>query len=282
LKSKARSFVARNLARGCQTALDLLRLREVFAPHGLQAWRETIVIPGLEQDLDGLRIIQVSDFHCGPFITERFLNELFDRVWAENPDVIVLTGDYIDQEPNEIRQIEAPLSGRPPPPLGMYAVLGNHDYLLDQNKSIANTLERAGARVLRNESVPLERNGSRLWLTGVEDFWGAPVDFRTAMSGMNGQEPKALLCHNPDLAGHARDYGYALMLSGHCHGGQVVLPFIGPARIHSRNGRKFIGGSIRVGPTHLHVSKGVGMADVPIRLGCPPEYSVLTLVGGGD
>jgi predicted MPP superfamily phosphohydrolase len=278
LKSKARNFVARHLARGCQGLLNLFGLRQALAPHGLQAWRETIVIPGLGPSLDPLRIVQVSDLHCGPFITENFLNELFDRAWAENPDAIVLTGDYIDQEPEAIRQIEPTLRGRPAPPLGLFAVFGNHDYLLDQNKLIADTIERCGIRTLRNESVPLERNGSRLWLTGIEDFWGAPVDFRAAMSGVNGRDPKALLCHNPDLAGHARDLGYSLMLSGHCHGGQVVLPYVGPLRVHSRNGRRFIGGSVKIGATHLHVSKGVGMADLPLRLGCPPEFSVLTLV----
>jgi len=103
------------------------------------------------------------------------------------------------------------------------------------------------------------------------------TDFVAALRGVNGAEPKILLAHQPDLVGHARDLGFALMLSGHTHGGQIVLPLIGPAQVVPEHGRPFVAGMIDVARTRLHISRGIGMAGLPIRIGCPSEFTILTL-----
>jgi len=252
-------------------------MADFLGPRRVVLRRETISIPGLGPGLQGLRIAHLSDFHCGAYMTQAGLNRIFDRVWAEQPDLIVMTGDFIDYHPVAIFQLSGALGGRRAPPLGLFAVLGNHDYVGHGGATIAKALERCGVRCLRNASVRVERNGAGIWLSGVDDFSYGETDFAAALQSVDGAEPKILLCHSPDLAGHARDYGFDLMLSGHAHGGQIVLPIVGPSRVASTHGRRFIGGTVRVDSTVLHVSRGVGMAGLPIRIGCPAEFSLLTL-----
>lgn len=265
------------LATSLRRALAKLELIERCAPRRFFVRRESLAIRRLEAPFDGLRLVHITDLHCGPYTNAESMRLLMDAVWAEQPDLIVLTGDTVDREPGGAAHFAAAADGRPAPPLGAYAILGNHDHYDEDARGVARILEHAGFQVLINGNARLQRQGAELWLAGVDDPTNGALDFAQAVHGIPPKAPKILLCHHPDLIAQARDYGFDLTLAGHTHGGQVRLPILGPVANASRNGRLFTGGTVRVGPALLHVSRGVGVATYPIRLFCPPEFSVLTL-----
>jgi len=235
-------------------------------------------MPGLGAGLDGLKIAHLSDFHCGAFMSDRAVCRVLEHAWEEKPDLVVFTGDYVEFHPVDICQLTQPLRDLPRPPMGIFGIFGNHDFMHGDIHYLSERLNEAGVRILQNDAVRLERDGAGLWLVGIDDHWRGHADLRKAMVLVDRSEPRILLSHNPDAVGHARDLGFRLMLSGHTHGGQIVLPVLGPAKVYSVNGPEFIGGSIEVSQTHLHVSRGIGMTSLPIRINCPPEFSILTLV----
>lgn len=254
-----------------------LHLENVFPAWTIEARYELVAIRDLDAKLSGLKIVHLSDLHCGAFMSEKSLRRILNAAWDEHPDIVAFTGDFVEFHPDEINEFVALLNGMPRPPLGVFGVLGNHDFMHGSQDILQEKLTRSGVRVLRNESVRLERNGAGIWITGIDDHWHGRADFRAALANIQTREPKILLSHNPDVAGHARDHNFDLMLSGHTHGGQIVLPIVGPAKVYSLNGPEFVGGSINVSSTQLHVSRGVGTTSLPIRINCPPEFSVLTL-----
>lgn len=262
--------------------LRALRLGRLFDPGAIHVQQETIVIPGLGAGLDELLIAHLSDLHCGGFMSDHAVRDVLEKAWAHKPDLVVFTGDYVEFHPAEIRQLIAPLKDLPHPPLGVYGILGNHDFMHGGVRWLIDALGQAGVRLLRNEVVRIERGGAGIWLVGIDDHWRGQADLSMPISLIDTPEPRILLSHNPDVVGHARDHNFALMLSGHTHGGQIVLPILGPAKVYSVNGPEFIGGSICVPPTHLHVSRGIGTTSLPIRIGCPPEFSMLRLTSSPE
>jgi len=273
----ARRYLQWRMMRLTRATMHVLGAGKWLDPRGFEARYERVCIANLPAPFHGLKLAHLSDFHCGAYMSESAALRVLERAWEDEPDLVALTGDFVEYHPEEIRQIIEPLKQMPAPPLGIYAVLGNHDYMMGKDEAIVQALREANVRCLRNESIRLEKDGQGIWLTGVEDHWRGTIDFHAALSSITTNEPRILLCHTPDVIGHARDHGYALMLSGHTHGGQWVLPMLGPAKIYSLNGKDFIGGSVQVGPTRLHVSRGIGMATLPLRINCPPEFTILTL-----
>ncbi|MDD4062145.1 MAG: metallophosphoesterase, partial [Kiritimatiellae bacterium] len=158
------------------------------------------------------------------------------------------------------------------------SVLGNHDYWTDAPR-VAASLESAGIPLLTNKHVLLRRDGDVLCIAGVNDVWSTnpPPDAAAALAGVPQDVPRIVLCHNPDYAEVApRDVRIDLMLSGHTHGGQVRLPFVGPLILPIQH-RKYAEGLVQ-GPTcPVFISRGLGMVGVPMRLNCKPELPLITL-----
>jgi uncharacterized protein len=163
-------------------------------------------------------------------------------------------------------------------PLGIFAVLGNHDHGRNP-QLIARVLDANGITVLRNFGLYVERAGARLWIAGVDDALGGGANLDLALRGIPQDEATVLLAHEPDYADAVRGYPVDLQLSGHSHGGQVRLPLVG-APFLPRLARKYPWGLRQLGSLTLYTNRGIGTTFLPVRLNCPPEVTLLTLRSG--
>ena len=237
--------------------------------------RGTYAIRNLPPELDGLKIAHLSDLHMGRITPVSFIRKAADLTNSLQPDLVVMTGDYVDDTDIPVEVCSEALAGLDAP-LGVFAILGNHDHWV-QPDAIADALGDAGVRVLRNESVPVGSGEGRLWIAGLEDTAGHREDFGATLNGRMEGEPVVLLSHSPDVLPRAHDLDIDLVLAGHTHGGQIRLPIIGAPHAPSRVTQKYVIGSRRLGHTRIHVSRGVGMTLMPVRFGCPPEIGLYTL-----
>jgi predicted MPP superfamily phosphohydrolase len=255
--------------------------------HWIDVTHRDISLRGLPADFNGLRIAQLSDIHMDEFTEPFFLRHAIDLINQMQPDMVVLTGDYVSfgfssikyavgaawQCANILREIRC----RP-----LYAVLGNHDLQVGEEE-VTSALRANNITVLRNACLPIERKGKRIWLAGTDDpVNGQPdLDLAVPASIRNvPNEPVVMLSHAPDyvdhLLAHPAGKSVRLMLSGHTHGGQVCLPLIGPLWLPIL-GRKYIDGWFRFGDLQLYVNRGFGTMSLPFRLNCPPEITLITL-----
>jgi uncharacterized protein len=165
-------------------------------------------------------------------------------------------------------------------PLGVYAVLGNHDWWFDGPR-VTRAFEGVGIRVLENDAARVERNGRSLWLAGLADLWTRKPDVSRALTGVTDDGPVIVFTHNPDLFPQVPPRA-ALTLAGHTHGGQVCLPLLGRPVVPSEFGQRYADGHVVEGGRHLFVSSGVGTSIIPVRFRVPPEVVILTLRGDGS
>ena len=234
--------------------------------------------------LDGLKVGAVSDLHAGaPHVDERKLDRVVDRMNAEKPDLVALLGDYVDPtvrggDPLAPEQVARRLVGFNAP-LGVFAVLGNHDWV-HHGSRVPRALRAAGIEVLENDAVAVERDGAVLWLAGLADQRERQPFASATLAMVPEAQPLIALTHDPDLFPHVRDRA-ALTLAGHTHGAQVDLPLVRRKVIPSRFGDRFARGHIEEGGRHLFVSRGIGTSLLPLRLRATPEVTVLRLRGGG-
>jgi len=229
-----------------------------------------IRLVNLPSEFEGFSIVQLSDFHHGKFISLKYIKKCLKLAAELRPDILALTGDYVDTEEDYI----VPLAESLKPyatSIPTYAVLGNHEYWADA-KFIAEKLKSAGVNVLLNQNVPLQRNGARIWLLGIDDVEG---DFRprTAVRGINKDEVKILLAHNPCSIDSAVKNEIDLLLCGHTHGGQITLPLLGPIFLNGTNGKRYPSGLFQVEKTQMYVSKGLGVSILPLRFRTRPEIT---------
>ncbi|MCL4691621.1 MAG: metallophosphoesterase, partial [Candidatus Hydrogenedentes bacterium] len=246
----------------------------LLEPQDLQVRRYTIPITDLPPSLSGLRIAHVSDLHYGPCITLQYLRRALGVVAELNPDFVILTGDYTQKTWKAIEPgIE--LLGALQPKYGMAAVLGNHDYWEGPDITV-RAMERLSIPVLTNKSCFLTPEGlgercvpgHSLCIAGIDDLWEGTPSIDKALAGVPPEVPRLVLSHNPDCAEHAPPgIRVDLMCSGHTHGGQVQFPLVGAPIVPSAFGQKYVGG-LCTGPRFpVLVSRGVGMAMFPVRLG---------------
>lgn len=231
----------------------------------------TLRLPSLPPALDGLRIGQITDTHLGlPFAADN-LRWAVEQMRRAQPDLIALTGDLAGMREG-IPEIPS-LMGGLRAPLGVYAVPGNHDYW-EGLADVQAALMLADIPLLMNEHRHLRWNGADFWLAGIDDIWDGSPNIATALAGVPRDAFTILLAHSPDIADNAADYGVAVQLSGHTHGGHLRLPLIGPFA-RPRYGLRYVMGLYQVGAMMLYVSRGLG--GVPLRLLCRPEATILTL-----
>jgi uncharacterized protein len=234
-----------------------------------------VPLPRLPAALDGLRIAHVTDLHCGRNVPAAFVSRALDMARQTRADLIVLTGDFVSYDWQNLRAVQEALRALQAP-RGVFACLGNHDVFYNRAPHITDILQRCGIRVLHNEALPLDDAGT-LWLTGIGDPTTGQHDFDAALRQVPQDACRILIAHAPDIADAAADLALDLALVGHTHGGQVNLPFIGPPVVPSRYGSRFAAGLFDVRGTRLFVSRGVGFVAPVGRYCCPPEVALLTL-----
>ena len=248
---------------GFSNALDLPGVRQ-----------RQLDLPNLPTEWEGLKILQISDVHAGPYMDADRMMRMREMAGRLDPDVIVFTGDQMDRRDSDADIFVQGFSGISAP-MGVWGILGNHDHFIDPKRS-EWALEAAGIQPLVNSAVTFERSGASLALIGIED-----------LQARDGREPdfsvlekyptsfRICLCHQPQGWHQAAAAGAHLTLSGHTHGGQIALT--GRNLNVARFSTRYIAGPYRRDEAFLYVSRGVGVGAVPVRVGAPPEIDLLTL-----
>ena len=244
-------------------------------PYHYELSETDIFVRDLPDSFEGFRIVQVSDIHHSRIVTIEEVRRVVALAQQARPDLVALTGDYTTMYRRYIEPCAEAL-GTLRVPEGVWAVLGNHDHYTDAQLT-TRALEKAHINVLGNANTLIRRGADALQLAGVDDWSWGKADWERAFYGLDRKRPSVLLSHQPRVLDFAETQGVSLILSGHTHGGQVSLPFIGaPARFISSE-MKYARGLFERGGTQLYVSRGTGVIGLPVRLGSPPEIAVLRL-----
>lgn len=273
----------------------------------LSVEKVTVAIADLPASLQGTKLVQLSDLHYdGLRLSEEMLTQAIEVSNQAQPDLIVLTGDYVTDDPTPIYPLVERLK-RLQSRVGICAVLGNHDIYYGRAKTqvseaktqVTEALTSIGVRVLWNEVFyPL---GDALPVVGLADFWSREFNPAVVMNQLDNKTPRIVLSHNPDTAEFLQQWRVDLQLSGHTHGGQILIPGFGPAPVLLQKLRQNLPKSMlpwipymkactrvlknwqwaqglhQVGGNKLYVNRGLGTYS-PGRLFCPPEVTVITLV----
>jgi uncharacterized protein len=279
LTSTRRKFLRLSLAVG---AVAVVGDGVLLEPNRPRIVRRDVMLRRWPARLNGFTIALVSDFHYDPYFSVHPLRAAVGMVNNLHPDLVLLGGDFVSV-PIVGDEVKAALAAEPcahllrqmSAPHGVWAVLGNHDFATDPIH-VTHALVAAGIPVLANESIPIERDGSRAWLSGVSDVLSGTADVPKTLHDVPSGEPVVLLVHEPDFADYVARFPVDLQLSGHSHGGQVRLPFLPPLYL-PKLAKKYVSGFYQVGPLNLYTNVGLGTVAVPVRLNCPPEITLLTL-----
>jgi predicted MPP superfamily phosphohydrolase len=255
----------------------------VIDPNRLVIRHTTLTLDRWPSSLSNLKVAVLSDIHAGgSFIDERKLRLIVQRTNELQPDLILIAGDFISGGRNHHNmepEVFAAALKDFRAPLGVYSVLGNHDWWYDGQK-VRQALEANGIKVLENEVAQLDTRGTSFWLVGLADLWTRPQLIGETIANVPANAPLIALTHNPDIFPQL-PAGVSLLLAGHTHGGQVQLPFIGTVVSVSRYGDRYLSGHIVENGRHLFVTTGIGTSIYPVRFGVPPEIVLVTLVSSG-
>ncbi len=244
-------------------------------PRWARLERPTFRLPGLPDALDGFKLAHVSDLHRSNVVSLGYIEQHLDLAANLGADLAILTGDYVTGKAGYVHSL-APALERLAAALPTYAVLGNHDHW-NGAVTIEKRLRGSGIHMLDNTAVKIERGGAHFWLLGTDDLMVGADDLGAAVRAAGRDSVRVLITHNPDSIEEVAAAGIDLMLCGHTHGGQVAAPFIGPLIVPSNYGRRFAAGAFRVKRTQLYVNRGLGLISPPVRLGVPPEITLITL-----
>lgn len=233
-----------------------------------------VPIAGLGRELDGLRIVHLTDIHHGLYFSAEALLAAVELANSLEPDVVALTGDFVTYSRNFAHSAGELLGGLRAR-RGVFAVLGNHDFRVGADL-VTRALRRHGIEVLRNRHTVIRAGAALLHIAGVDDLWYNP-NLPRALARIPRGRPVILLSHNPRIIAAAAFFSVDLVLSGHTHGGQVRLPFLERMRDEHQSRRRFHIGWDSYGRTRIYISRGIGTIVVPVRWACPPEIPVFTL-----
>lgn len=247
-------------------------------PGRLEIKKINVSHPKIPKGFDGLKIVQFSDTHLNNDFTIANLERIVNQINRLNPDIIVFTGDLID-EPNSypaVHQI-APILKRLRADFGKFAIYGNHDHGGYGTDVYRNILQNAEFHLLQNEKKEIQLiDGSKLIVAGLDDVMLGRPDFHQTMGNIDKNYFTILLAHEPDTVLQAKNYNVDLQLSGHSHGGQVKIPFIGPLYTPPY-AKSFSEGFYTVDHTKLYVNRGLGTTRLPFRFLAVPEITLFTL-----
>jgi predicted MPP superfamily phosphohydrolase len=253
----------------------------VFAGRsGYEFTEASIPVRGLPPPLDGFTIGLVSDIHSSSFMTKKQMDGYCAALMSLGTDLIVVPGDFVNSQTEEVYPFAESFSALHAP-CGVYGVLGNHDFYAPDPDRVAREVDACGVRLLRNDSVIIGKNGARFALMGIDDVGRsdrATSHMQSAARGVPDALPRVLLCHRPYFLEEAASMGMDLVLSGHTHGGQIVLGRIGPIVLTpAALASPYIWGKYSRGQTQMYVSRGIGTVGLPMRINCPPEVTRITL-----
>lgn len=251
-------------------------------PNRLIVRHETLQIDRWPRELNDLRLAVLSDIHAGgAFIDERKLRTIVERTNQLQPEMIVILGDYISGDghrhplrmaPETFAAVLKDLRA----PLGVYSVLGNHDWWFDGPR-VRAALEQHGIKVLDDEVLKVDARGTSLWLVGLADLWTRPQRIEQTVSQVPENAAVIALTHNPDIFPRVPTR-VQLLLAGHTHGAQIHLPFFGYVVQPSNTyGERYARGHVFENGHHLFVTTGIGTSIISVRFGVTPEIALLTL-----
>jgi len=276
------------------TAIGLLVYAFFIEPNRLVIKNAEIRIKDWDKTFDGFRIVMISDIHGGSsFITEEKIRAVVQKANEQDPDLIVLLGDYVSQRWENRLDLKMPMATVADnlkglqAKYGVYAILGNHDYWYS-NEVVQGELERVGYKVLDDQVAKVEKDGKSFRLLGLKDIietnsWKRySSDAKNALSNSDAEGKIVVLTHNPDAVimlsnEHLISNDFVLMLSGHTHGGQVYFPFIGAPIVPSSFGQRYAQGEVTEFGIKMFITTGVGTSIIPVRFNIPPEIVVLTV-----
>jgi predicted MPP superfamily phosphohydrolase len=243
----------------------------LYERHAMQLIEAAVPVPRLPSPLAGLRVGLITDVHRSRWVSADDVAEAVQLLMNARPDVIVLGGDYVTWGDRTYVEPAADALSPLSAPHGVFAILGNHD----DDHDMASALSARRVQVLRDSRITIEINREKIALLGVRFWTKRPSDIATLLHGAEGMP--ILLAHDPRRLTEAAALEIPLVLSGHTHGGQVVLPGLGALAA-----QKFpvVAGIARQQNTTVFVSRGVGTVYIPVRINCPPEVALLTLVRG--
>ncbi|MEK5102223.1 metallophosphoesterase [Cytobacillus sp. FSL M8-0252] len=249
-------------------------------PKYLQVIHHNIIKPQLPHSFHNLKVVQFSDTHLGFHYDLNELKKLMNKINSFQPDLILFTGDLMDK-PNEypyINQI-SPILSKLHASIGKFAIYGNHDHGGYGSDIYREIMEESGFEVLLNESKKVTINNESIYISGIDDAMLGKPNFQTTFADIPNDGYHIFLSHAPDLADEASQYHVDFQFSGHSHGGQIQIPFIG-ALVKPPFGEVYYEGFYDVGdekPLKLYVNRGIGTTRLPFRFLCRPELTIFTL-----
>jgi uncharacterized protein len=259
-------------------ALGAAAWTTLIEPRRLRVREVPLEVEGWPEALADLRVALVSDLHAGaPHVDLERVERVVAAVNRARPDVVALLGDYIDPEVTFGERIEPePVGrrlGRIEAPLGVFAVLGNHDWQNDGER-IRRALREQRVEVLENDAVAVDLAGQLLWIVGLADATERTPDLSAPFGLVPDNAPLVVLTHNPDVFPRLPDRPL-LAVAGHTHGAQVNVPIVREKVTPSRYGGRYAGGFAENGPRVMYVSRGIGTSGHPVRFRAVPEVVVL-------
>jgi predicted MPP superfamily phosphohydrolase len=248
----------------------------LFEAGWLRTREVSIKVPRLPKSFEGTKIAFLSDIHHGSFTGVRFIDHAVALSNAWNPDLVLLGGDYTHRT-NKYAEPCMRALGKLKARLGIYGVLGNHDHWYGADIT-RRWMKMNNIREVTNDGVWIEQQGTRLRIGGVGDLWEDVQDLDAALDDTQVDETAIVMSHNPDFVEGVTDKRVGLVLSGHTHGGQVVLPGYGAPRVPSSFGQKYLYGLVKTPATQVYVTCGIGTVTPPMRFYCRPEVALITIM----
>ena len=253
----------------------------LIEPGWLDVEEINIKLPRLSPKFSGFRIAQLSDIHIGGWMNQERLSQVVDTVISQTPDLVVMTGDYVighnwHGDVNSTLSVLRKELSRLASQFLTLSVLGNHDHWLDA-ETVRKALQASGIVDIGNNIYTLESSGADLHIAGVDSIYVNRDDLNLVLAKIPEDGASILLVHEPDYADRSAETGrFDLQISGHSHGGQVVLPFIGPP-ILPKFAEKYPLGLYKIKEMYQYTNRGVGMTNPTIRFNCRPEITIFNL-----
>jgi uncharacterized protein len=281
-----RAFLSAGIALAGLAAFSgggILYLKEI-EPSWIEITQVKLSLKRVPPAFHGFRLVQISDIHLGGWMNQEHLETVVQKVTEQKPDAVAITGDFVtghgwsSQLPTFLGQLKETLK-----PLAQsfltIGVLGNHDHWTNPYE-VRKMLKEAGITELANSSMTLIRGNDRMNLAGVDDIYVGRQRLNHVVAQVGEAGAAVFLAHEPDFADESSRTGcFDLQISGHSHGGQVVIPFVGPP-VLPRWGSKYPSGLYQVGDMFQYTNRGVGMTEPAVRFNCQPEITVFTLESG--